>query len=115
MDVKEEHKVLLKELGLTDEDMDKFDGKLVRYEFHEEKGVRLYDPYYETSYNEYIGIDGWSAWSSEKDNFMSTILKRDEKTGQGPETTSSGPDPDKLSEDLQRRFGKAPDSTQGKK
>jgi len=76
MEIDEAHKTLLKSLGLTDEDFTRFDGKFVRYEFDAEKGVRLYDPYYMTSYQEYIGIDGWSAWSSEQDTFQSNILKR---------------------------------------
>jgi len=66
MKINEQHKALLKKLGLKDEDFDRFDGEFVRYEYHDKKGVRLYDPYYRTSYKEYIDIDGWSAWSQEK-------------------------------------------------
>ena len=53
MDIKPEHKELLKSLGLKEEDFSLFDGKDVRYEVDEEKGVRIYDPYYTTSYDEY--------------------------------------------------------------
>jgi len=75
MDIKKEHKSLLLSLGLREEDFRRFDGKNVRYEYDAEKGVRLYDPYYQTSYEEYIGVDGWSAWSTEKDTFMQSIRK----------------------------------------
>lgn len=74
MKIREDHKRLLKELGLKDEDFGLFDGKFVTYEVDGEKGVRLYDPYYSTSYSEYIDVNGWSAWSSEQDTFMSRIL-----------------------------------------
>ena len=63
MEIKKEHKELLKSLGLNEGDFDVFDGKYVTYEYDEHKGVRLYDPLYRTSYNEYIDVDGWSAWS----------------------------------------------------
>ena len=75
MKVIEEHKTLLKSLGLKDEDLEQFDGTSVTYGFDPAKGVRLYDPNYETSYNEYIDVDGWSAWSSENNTFMGDILK----------------------------------------
>jgi hypothetical protein len=75
MEIQETHKTLLRKLGLGDEDFAKFDGGFVRYEFDEARGVRLYDPYYRTSYGEYIGIDGWSSWSDENDTFMSDLLK----------------------------------------
>ncbi|RLF58207.1 MAG: hypothetical protein DRN37_05320 [Thermoplasmata archaeon] len=75
MEIKQEHKALLKKLGLVEEDFERFDGRFVRYEYDEKRGVRLYDPYYMTSYNEYIDADGWSAWSDENDTFMSSILK----------------------------------------
>ena len=75
MPVKEEHKALLKTMGLAETDFELFDGKHVRYEYDREKGVRIHDPFYETSYDEYIGIDGWSSWSSEDDTFMHDILK----------------------------------------
>ncbi len=37
MEVKEEHKALLKSLGLDDEDFERFDGEFVRYEYDEKK------------------------------------------------------------------------------
>ncbi len=105
MRIDDKHKPLLKQLGLTEEDFEKFDGKFVTYEYDEIKGVRLYDPYYTTSYNEYIGIDGWSAWSSEKDTFMSDILKRAEKKAE-PSEGKTGPDSqDKVQDALKKKFG----------
>ncbi|MCG6878361.1 MAG: hypothetical protein LJE96_04330 [Deltaproteobacteria bacterium] len=108
MHVKEEHKPLLKQLGLKDEDFERFDGKFVRYEHDDQKGVRIYDPYYETSYDEYIGIDGWSAWSAENDTFMSDILK---KTHEQIQITLSGrpkTSDEEITEALQKKFGKRP-------
>jgi hypothetical protein len=105
MEIKEGHKALLKVLGLKEEDFGLFDDKFVRYEYDEEKGVRLYDPYYETSYNEYIDSDGWSAWSGENDTFMSDILKAsDEKVRQ----SKTGPPKavqDEITKALQKKFG----------
>ena len=93
------------ELGLKEEDFDLFDGEFVRFEYDESKGVRLYDPYYRTSYGEYIDVDGWSAWSSEKDTFMSRILEK------GIDTGKEGKSPDDwAAEALQRRFGKKPET-----
>jgi len=106
MHVKEEHKPLLKILGLKDEDFERFDGEFVRYEYDEQKGVRIYDPYYETSYDEYIGIDGWSAWSSENDTFMSDILK---KTHEHIRTTMADrpkATDEEIQEALEKKFGK---------
>lgn len=105
MEVKEEHKALLRKLGLKDEDFESFDGELVRYEYDKEKGVRIYDPYYETSYNEYIGIDGWSAWSMENDTFMSDILKDVHEKARRKEGTSPGPDQEEIREALEIKFG----------
>jgi hypothetical protein len=110
MEIKEEHKALLKALGLQEEDFELFDDKYVRYEYDEEKGVRLYDPYYETSYDEYIDSDGWSAWSVENDTFMSDILKasdkkvRQSKTGP-PETVQ-----DEITKALRKKFGNTTES-----
>ncbi len=106
MDVKEEHKPILRELGLKDEDFALFDGKFVKYEYDEDKGVRIYDPYYETSYDEYIGIDGWSAWSVENDTFMSDVLK---KTHEKVQKTLSGrteASDEEITEALRKKFGK---------
>lgn len=105
MRIEEKHKPLLRELGLTDEDFEKFDGKFVNYEYDEEKGVRIYDPYYTTSYNEYIGVDGWSAWSSEKDTFMSDILKGAQEKAKLAEQKSEGPAQDEIAEALKKKFG----------
>ena len=106
MDIKEEHKALLKGMGLKEGDFERFDGKFVRYEFEEEKGVRLYDPYYRTSYNEYIDADGWSAWSSEKDTFMSNILKGARRRAQESEKISPRPSEREITQALKKRFGK---------
>jgi len=89
----------LRTLGLTEGDFDRFDGKFVRYEHDDVKGVRIYDPYYETSYNEYIGIDGWSAWSTEKDIFMTEFLK----SARG-KTLDAKPDPGKIEKALREKF-----------
>ena len=105
MKVKKEHKALLKRLGLKEEDFDCFDGKFVRYECDEKKGVRIYDPYYKTSYNEYIGIDGWSAWSEEGDTFMQDILKGAREKIARKEDASLRPDQDEISAALQKKFG----------
>ena len=105
MEIKQEHKALLKSMGLKEKDFEHFDGQFVRYEFDEEKGVRLYDPYYRTSYNEYIDADGWSAWSSEKDTFMSNILKDARKKAEESEKTSPKPTEEEITRSLQKKFG----------
>lgn len=110
MEVKEEHKPLLKSLGLDDEDFGRFDGEFVRYDYDSKRGVRIYDPYYETSYNEYIGIDGWSAWSDENDTFMSDILKGVHEEVRQRETSSAKADPQEISEALEKKFGKKTDN-----
>lgn len=99
MEIKNKHKDQLKTLGLTEGDFDRFNGKFVRYEHDDVKGVRIYDPYYETSYNEYIGIDGWSAWSTEKDTFMTEFLK----SARG-KTSGAKPDPGKIEKALREKF-----------
>ncbi len=106
MEIKEEHKKLLKSMGLKEKDFERFDGKFVRYVFDKEKGVRLYDPYYRTSYNEYIDADGWSAWSSEKDTFMSNILKHARKKAEESEKISPKPTEEEITRSLQKKFGK---------
>jgi hypothetical protein len=105
MEIKEAHKALLKELGLKEEDFKLFDGKVLRYEYDEKKGVRIYDPYYSTSYNEYIGIDGWSAWSVERDTFMSDILEKSKTSARQRVVGRHKPDQEKITEDLQKKFG----------
>jgi hypothetical protein len=110
MHIQEDHKALLRELGLGDKDFERFDGKFVKYEVDPENGVRIYDPYYRTSYNEYIGIDGWSAWSSEKDTFMSDILKGAREKALESETISAKPEHSEIADALERKFGKRPAS-----
>jgi len=106
VEIKKKHRALLKSMGLNEEDFKIFDGKFVRYEYDEEKGVRLYDPYYRTSYNEYIDADGWSAWSSEGDTFMSDILKEAKKKAEEREKISPKPSQEEISQSLQKKFGK---------
>lgn len=110
MEVKEEHKPLLKKLGLGDDDFAHFDGKFVRYEFDQKRGVRIYDPYYTTSYNEYIGIDGWSAWGDENDTFMSDILKGSLEKIRRKEASRPEADMKEISKALQKKFGENPGS-----
>ncbi len=106
MNVKEAHKPLLKNLGLKDEDFERFDGEFVRYEYDEQKGVRIYDPYYETTYDEYIGIDGWSAWSVENDTFMSNILKKTHEQLQMTEKDRAKASGEEIEEALKKKFEK---------
>jgi hypothetical protein len=112
VEIKDEHKALLKRLGLKEEDFGLFDDKFVRYEYDEEKGVRLYDPYYETSYNEYIESDGWSAWSGENDTFMSDILKASDKKVRQSNTGPPKAVQDEITKALKKKFGEKsePDS-----
>lgn len=105
MKVTKEHKTLLKSLGLKEADFKLFDGRIVRYEYDEKKGVRLYDPYYRTSYNEYVGIDGWSAWSEERNTFMSDILRGAKEEASRREAASTKPKQEELEETLRRKFG----------
>lgn len=105
VDIKEEHKPLLRQLGLKDEDFARFDGRFVRYEVDNRKGARIYDPYYATSYNEYIGIDGWSAWSEEKDTFMTDILKGAREKVREAEAISQKLSAKELTQALQKKFG----------
>lgn len=106
MKIKPEHKELLKSMGVKEKDFRLFDGKFVRYEYDEKKGVRLYDPYYMTSYNEYIDADGWSSWSYEKDTFMSDILKEAKKKAEQKEKISPKPTKEEITQSLQKKFGK---------
>ncbi len=107
MNIPSAHKDLLKSLGLVDEDFTLFDGKWVTYEYDSENGVRLYDPHYRTTYNEYIGIDGWSAWSVEEDSFMSDILK---PTREAVKKRRIAPArAETVSEALQKKFGSKAD------
>ena len=110
MEIKEDHKELLKSLGLKDEDFELFDGRFVSYEYDEEKGVRIYDPYYKTSYDEYIDVDGWSSWSSEEDTFMSDILKEAKEEAMRRERMSLKPSQEDIAKSIQKKFGKEDDS-----
>jgi hypothetical protein len=104
MEIPKEHKELLKLLGLDEEDFKRFDGKYVTYEYDPEKGVRLYDPYYDTSFKEYIGVDGWSAWSSEEDTFMSDIMEPVWEKTKKKDKSSSGPDQEEINKALRKKF-----------
>lgn len=106
--IKKEHKGLLKTLGLKEEDFRLFDGKSVTYEYDGEKGVRIYDPYCMTSYDEYIDVDGWSSWSSEQDTFMSDILKDARAKAEASEKISPKPSQKEMAEAMMKKFGKAP-------
>jgi len=106
MDIKEEHKKLLKSLGLKDEDFKHFDGKDVSYEYDENKGVRLYDPDYVTSYDEYISVDGWSSWSSEEDTFMSDILKDVRERAEEKEKPGNKSAQEEIEKSLKAKFDK---------
>jgi hypothetical protein len=106
MEIKEDHKKLLKAMGLTEEDFKRFDGKEVTYEFDQEKGARLYDPYYATSYSEYIDVDGWSSWSSEQDTFMSNILEKAQAEASRKEAISPKATQEEITKAMQKKFGK---------
>ena len=106
MTIDEKHKELLKALGLKDADFTLFDGKTVTYEFDEKKGVRLYDPYYHTSYSEYIDVDGWSSWSTEQDSFVSDILTEAKAEAQRRERLSPKPTQEELAHSIKVKFGK---------
>ncbi len=110
MEIKSEHKELLKKLGLKEEDFDLFDGREVRYEVDEEKGIRIYDPYYVTSYDEYIASDGWSSWSSENDTFMSDILRDARTKATEMESKSSRPAEGEITKALKTKFGETDSS-----
>ncbi len=104
--IPDNHRALLLRLGLTEEDIRLIDGRLVSYEYDPEKGVRLYDPYYRTSYNEYIDVDGWSAWSSEGDTFMTNILKPALEVVREIEANLEKPSDEQIQEELKKKFKK---------
>jgi len=106
MNIVEKHKKLLIALGIKEEDFSLFDGKTVTYEFDEKKGVRLYDPYFQTSYSEYIDVDGWSAWSTEQDSFTSDILQEAKAEAQRREKLSPKPTQEEIAHSLKVKFGK---------
>ncbi len=105
MEITSEHKELLKRLGLKEEDFKLFDGRDVRYEVDEEKGVRIHDPYYVTSYDEYIASDGWSSWSSENDTFMSDFLRKAKKKAAEMGGRSPRLEEEKITQALKTKFG----------
>jgi hypothetical protein len=106
MDINEKHKKLLIELGLKEEDFILFDGKTVTYEFDGSKGVRIYDPYYSTTYTEYIDVDGWSSWSTEQDSFTADILHEAKAEAERREKLSPKPTQEELAQSIKGKFGK---------
>lgn len=106
MEIEEGHKALLRGIGLKEEDFALFDGRSVTYEYDGEKGVRLYDPDYLTSYNEYIEVDGWSAWSSELDTFMTEILSEAKEKAREREEISPRPSQEEIASAMKKKFGK---------
>ncbi len=74
MEIPEEHKEVLRKMGVAEAEFSLFDGKTLTYESDPEKGVRIYDPAQKTSIQMYVGIDGWTSWSSEDDDFMSRLF-----------------------------------------
>jgi len=111
MKIKEDRKALLKSIGIKDEDFHLFDAKDISYEYDEKKGVRLYDPYYRTSYAEYIDISGWSAWSCEQDTFTRNILKPARKEAERRKKMSAGPSDEEITQSLQNKFGRKDSSS----
>lgn len=106
MIIEDKHKKLLLAMGIQECDFRLFDGKTVTYEFDEKKGVRLYDPYYHTSYPEYIDVDGWSSWSTEQDSFTSDILHEAKAEAERREKVSPKPTQEELSASLKGKFVK---------
>jgi hypothetical protein len=106
MEIKHEHRKLFLDMGLKEEDFKLFDGKDVSYEYDEEKGVRIFDPDYRTSYPEYIDVDGWSSWSSEQDTFESNIIPPAQAEAQRRAEASPRPTHAELSDAMKKKFGK---------
>ena len=106
MNIDEKHKKLLIALGLRAGDFGLFDGKTVTYEYDGSKGVRLYDPYYSTSYSEYIDVDGWSSWSTEQDSFTSDILNQAKAEAERREKLSPKPTQEELAQSIKVNFRK---------
>ena len=107
--IKEEHKALLREIGLKEDDFALFNGKDVTYEFDEERGVRIYDPYYATSYDGYIEVDGWSSWSSGQDTFMQDIQRKAAPYSEGRQGSVSKRDQEVITRALKKKFGSKDD------
>jgi len=110
MEIEKKHKELLLKLGLKEGDFDLFDGSHVDYQYDEEKGVRLYDPYYRTSYEEYMGIDGWSSWSSEEDTFMRDMLKKVHTEVERTQRERTETDSREITDALRKKFVKKSDA-----
>jgi hypothetical protein len=106
MKIEPDHKKLLLELGLKEEDFGLFDGENVSYEYDEDLGVRLYDPDYRTSYPEYIDVDGWSSWSSEQVAFEKNILPPARAEANRRAEESPQPTQEELVETMKKKFGK---------
>jgi hypothetical protein len=106
MNIDEKHKSLLIAMGIKEEDFSLFDGKTVTYEYEVKKGVRLYDPYYSTSYTEYIDVDGWSSWSTEQDSFITDILNQAKAEAERREKLSPKPTQEEISQSIKVKFGK---------
>lgn len=105
MIIPDEHKRLLMELGLGEADFHHFDGESVSYEYDPGRGVRLFDPYFRTSYQEYIEVDGWSSWSLEKDTFMSDLLQGARAGVERIEAMSERPSQEEVARAMQKRLG----------
>lgn len=103
--IKEEHKEKLLEVGLDDEDFALFNGNDVAYEFDEERGVRIYDPYYTTSYDGYIDVDGWSSWSSVQDNFMQNMQNKASNSHEVRQGPVSEGNQEVITQALKKKFG----------
>jgi len=106
MPIDEKHKGLLIAMGLKEKDFTLFDGTTVTYEYDPKKGVRLYDPYYATSYSEYIDVDGWTSWSTEQDTFTSDILHEAKAEAERREKLSPKPTQQEISQSIKVKFGK---------
>jgi hypothetical protein len=106
MEIKGEHRKLLLDMGLKEEDFNLFDGKGVSYEYDEEKGLRIFDPYCRTSYPEYIDVDGWSSWSSEQQPFESNIIPPAKAEAQRRAEASPRATHEELAEAMKKKFGK---------
>jgi hypothetical protein len=106
MNIDEKHKKLLIDMGIKEEDFSLFDGKTVTYEFDAKKGVRLYDPYYSTSYTEYIDVDGWSSWSMEQDSFTADILYEAKAEAERREKLSPRPTQEEIAQSIKVKFGR---------
>jgi hypothetical protein len=62
--------------------------------------------HYRTSYNEYIGLDGWSGWSTETDTFISEVFEAAKAEAEKREKISRGKSGEELAQALEKKFGK---------